>query len=273
MPKHTSEVVRQSVFQHVADAHVRDEKLSVDALLGYLFEEFGDPMPVGRTKIWQLRKEALEQLNNVVRPDPLWNPSPEEWSPEAYPFLLALNRVCVLGVDRSQNSLLGVPESSQLTAREATWGAKLYSVLKDAPVEIAYGVVTSFASRETVKEAYNQPIFLDDLIGFLEYKPWESPGATETYELACRLGRVPRIGNLEAPTTQVSKEVVIPNSTTLGDAVAWVESQLSVQENQTRQVLLALVERTEMVKQVAIQKINALWESRSDLSGSDQEEE
>ena len=169
MPKKIPDEIRQEIFRLVADAFRSNRKLSVDDLYEKLLpKEFGRPLPVGRTKVWDIRKEALEAIKLPPPPsDPMWISSPDLWSPEAYPFLLALNRYCLSGGADGPPSNINIPESRQLFAREAIWGSKLYSALKDAPIGLSYQLVSMFAGRETVKEVYEQPIIIDDLVAFL----------------------------------------------------------------------------------------------------------
>ena len=277
MPKRIPKQVEQTVFRIVAEAFRTQRKLSVDRLYEELRHDLGEPLPVGRTTIWKIQKNALTQIKpDLLPPDTSWNPSPVEWSPEAYPFLLALNRFCVTGVDRSRNSLIGGPESNQLTVREAGWGAKLYSALKDAPIDLAYHVVSMFVSRETVKEVYEQPIILDDLVGYLGFKPWESIQANETYELACRLGRVSRVRRIRKIDTMPAGEqserstgwdrdeqIGEIRASAIDGSAAYIKALLSTPEKRRWDELQKVVERAEMLKQAAMERIDAIWESKS----------
>ena len=274
MPKQAFELVRQFVLRRVAEARLYNRKLSVDQLYDELVKEFGSSMPVGRTTVWKLRKEALDAIKNESQSPLWWDSSPQEWSPEAYPFLLALNRYCVLGIDRGRNTIGGDFESSQLTFKEAKWGATLYSTLGDAPINLAYSIVALFASRETVQEMYDHPIGLDDLVGFLEYRPWESPDANETYELACQFGRIPRIlgtaqlESLEARRGGIASDRISVEITPSGslesdaekiDGIFAVMEKLVAPENRpTRRKLINIVERARILIQVADERIKEI---------------
>ena len=275
MPKQAVELVRQFVLRRVAEARLYNRKLSVDQLYDELVKEFGSSMPVGRTTVWKLRKEALDAIKNESQSPLWWDSSPQEWSPEAYPFLLALNRYCVLGIDRGRNTIGGDFESSQLTFKEAKWGATLYSTLGDAPINLAYSIVALFASRETVQEMYDHPIGLDDLVGFLEYRPWESPDANETYELACQFGRIPRIlgaaqvESLEARRGEIASDriesvEITPSRSIESDAetidgiFAVMENLVAPENRPTRQKLINIVERARILIQVADERIKEI---------------
>ena len=214
MPKQIPEAVRQVIFRLVAEAFRNDRKLSLDDLYGKLLpNEFGLPLPVGRTKVWSLQKEALGEIKvpNAL-PDPSWSSSPAEWNPQAYPFLLALNRICLLGQAEGPPSNINVPERRELSAREADWGAKLYVALGGAPIGLSYRLISMFVNRDIVKEIYEYPIVIDDLVAYLAYKPWESSEASETYNLACRLGKIPSLGNM--PLVAIDDEFEEPTWTT-----------------------------------------------------------
>ena len=71
MPKQAVELVRQFVLRRVAEARLYNRKLSVDQLYDELVKEFGSSMPVGRTTVWKLRKEALDAIKNESQ-SPLW---------------------------------------------------------------------------------------------------------------------------------------------------------------------------------------------------------
>ena len=225
-------------------------------------------MPVKRTTVWKLRKEALDAIKNESQSDVWWDPSPAEWSAEAYPFLLALNRFCVSGIDRGRNTIGGDLESSHLTFKEAKWGARSYMVLGDAPIDLAYQVFVLFAGRESVQEVDERPIALDDLVGFLEYKPWESPDAHETYELACELGRVPRIRDVGSTavqeksariTAELTPSATFEHGAVLLECLLAIQEQImSDQDGQTWRKLRNIVERADILRQVANEKITEI---------------
>ncbi len=90
-----------------------------------------------------------------------------------------------------------------------------------------------------MREMFEQPIIIEYLVGFIEYRPWESSAPNETYELACQLGRVPRIGNVELiredidnppRIIRIEKSVEISPSGTLNDSLTNIESQLSTRQ-------------------------------------------
>lgn len=266
MPRLISESVRQIVFRRVAEAHRKGEKLSVDKLYEDLRKTFGGRAHVGRTTVWKLRKKALDTVKRDVPPDPPWDPSPLVWSPEAYPFLLALNRYCVLGVRRVSNDVIPTTVSSQLTTREAKWGAKLYSALRDAPIELAYYVVSMFADRQEVAETYEQPVVLADIIGFLEYKPWDSSIANETYELACKLGRIPKMESREL-ISGLEKSKNLEEFLSL--TTASLNALLADPERQSLHVLQNIVEQAGLVQQAAIDKIERKLKVKVQPRGSE----
>ena len=267
MPKHIPETVKKEVYRLVAESQQKGLKLpSVDRLA-----RMTGLNSTGRTTLWKFRKEALDNIKQTVPLDPPWNPSPMEWEPEAYSFLLALNRHCVLGVERTFNNVMPILESSRLTAREAKWGARLYSALKDAPFGLAYHVVNMFASRETAEKVYDYPTDFEDLVGFLEYKPWESPEANENYELACQLGRVPRMGITLTSTSEETGEIdsgvvrikqtgeITPD---LHRSLADIDAMLSAPDRKNWQDLQIILERARLITRVAEERIYAFWESR-----------
>ena len=60
--------IKQYVFERVAEAAIRKDKLSVDKLYDEVFSTFGDKA-VGRTTMWKMQKEARESIKGAV-PDP-----------------------------------------------------------------------------------------------------------------------------------------------------------------------------------------------------------
>ena len=278
MPKYISDEVNEEVLRQAVEARRLGQKLSVNDLYEHLRKKFGKGT-VGRTTVWKLLKKALKNIKQDVLPDPHWDPSPLVWAPEAYPFLLAMDRYCLQGVERSGNDVMPTTESSQLTDREAKWGATLFATLKDAPIPVAYYIVRTFTERQTVAQVYEQSIRIADLVGYLEYKPWESPQAAGTYEVACELGRTPKLGAIELVSSQEPSE--IPDIEVLGETVEIkafqlselvedLDAMLATPERQNWHDLQNIVERAEMIKQVAIEKIYAInWESRPSREDSE----
>lgn len=182
MPKRIPEPVTRRVEEIFTEAIRTGQKQSVDTIYDQIGEEYGFGV-IGRTSVAKIVRHTKQIINVNVPPESPWNHSPTENAPEAYPFLLALNKLSL--------SLRGV----FITEREAKWGRRLYAVFRDEPVEIAALVVGNLAIREGTSEMIGKEMQIDDIVGFLEYQPWKSNEAKDEYARACSLELIPTFVN------------------------------------------------------------------------------
>lgn len=269
MPKRIDRTVKERVRERVAETRSDPKPLSVDKLLSELHRQFG-PEAISRTGVYNEMKRARQAIKRHVPPGRPWDPSPLEWPPDAYLFLLALNRHCTSGV-LGDNDAVPDMESRQLTAQEARWGGRLHRVLESAPNDVAYELVSTFAYREFMAETYDHPMELSDLVGYLEYRPWESRDAEETYALACRLGRVPKVGNVDfslddlpAESDQMVK-IDVAIDVEPSESLSYIEREslerLGKPEQLTVRQLQLVHERARMVQAAATERLQVLWDS------------
>lgn len=272
MPKILEPSVKQEVENLVARARREGKRLTVDYVHSIIKNSKRNKRGAGRTTVYKLKKQAESGILQDVLPDPPWDPSPKEWPPEAYGFLLSLNRHCVRGVDNSSNDAMPETESRQLTKREAQWGARVYSVCPKELIEIGYLVVSTLAEREIVAEMYGKPMVIDDVIGYLEYRPWESEDAAQTYRLACKLGRIPEIGRiaelseplLGVPGLKEIEETVEITPSAIVDSEEWLQmlnKRLEPGQRKTWDQLMNMVEQADLIRQYVSEQLDVIWRS------------
>ena len=180
-----SEELKTEVKRRVSDADGAGTKFTIRGMLADLRREHRDQELISEGTLHKLVKEAREQAGETVftvAMDPPWNAFPKDWPGEAYGLLIALERQSFAARGRT------------LTQREAGWGVALRSLLHDVPLEISEGVVHEISRREWLAE--DSPAFLrgafewKDLIGFLQYRPWESDASQATWAMARMAGVV-----------------------------------------------------------------------------------
>lgn len=191
MPKQTANEIRDDIRRRVVRAHGSSEKLSVDGLYASLRRKYGKGS-IGRTTTYKWMREAQAHIKWSEAPEPFWDPSPLIWPSEVYPFLLALDRCCVEGV-LVGNDVMDELVSRRLLAREAKWASHLHGTLGTATIAEARSLISELAVRESVAETYDEPPVLTDIVGYLQYRPWESREDADAYRLACEQG-LPTLG-------------------------------------------------------------------------------
>ena len=194
MLKQIPNEIRDDIRQRVVRAHASGEKLSVDGLYASLLGKYGKGS-IGRTTSYKWMREAQEHTKGSETPEPFWDPSPLSWPSDVYPFLLALDRCCVEVVPLS-NDVMDEWPSRRLLAREANWASHLLGTLGTATIADARSLISELAVRESVAEKYDEAPELTDIVGYLQYRPWESRENAQAYQFACEQGLVPRYPSL-----------------------------------------------------------------------------
>jgi hypothetical protein len=175
MPAATSEVV----IDRVKGAWAVDPGVSARELARNFQQVFGIKL-VGDRRIQTAVAEAKAQAPKEPFPCPPWRSweDPDKNLDDTF-FLLQLHQ------------LSRRKEGVGLTVPEATWGTRLRPALGGLKTHQVLELVRAYVSRERVAYYLNEPIYTEDLDGFVMSQMWLDNEHAQRYEEALSAGAVP----------------------------------------------------------------------------------